>query len=148
MLKFNYAFQKVVDLKTSEKNHAEMHLSSAIGRLQAEEQTLTRLSSDKDSMVNALQDQSANVVSASQLQQMQDYISYIDQCILQKRQDIQSAQVKVEEKKEYLTTKMLDEKVWMQARGKALESFQKEELLREQNELDEMATVRFASRAH
>jgi len=148
MLKFNYAFQKVVDLKTSEKNHAEMHLSSAIGRLQAEEQTLTQLSSDKDSMVDAIQDHSAHTVSAFQLQQMQDYINYIDQCILQKRQDIQTAQVKVEEKKEHLTTKMLDEKVWLQARGKALDSFQKEELLREQNELDEMATVRFASRAH
>ncbi len=147
MLKFNYSFQKVVDLKTSEKNHAEMHLSSAIGKLQAETHTLGQLFSDKDHMADSLQDKATNAVSAFQLQQMQDYINYIDQCILQKRQDIQMAQVKVEEKKEHLTTKMLDEKVWLQARGKALESFQKDEGLREQNELDEMATVRFASRA-
>lgn len=148
MLKFNYSFQKVVDLKTSEKNHAEMHLSSAIGQLNAEEQTLGRLFSDKSSLADSIQEQTVGAVSALQLQQMQDYVNYIDQCILQKRQDIQTAQVKVEEKKEKLTTKMLDEKVWLQARGKALESFEKEEMLREQNELDEMATVRFASRAH
>ncbi|NGZ75505.1 flagellar export protein FliJ [Saccharibacillus alkalitolerans] len=146
-MKFNYAFQKVVDLKASEKNHAEMKLSSALGELQAEEQTLSRLFSDKDSLVDSIQSETVNAVSALQLQQMQDYINYIDQCIFQKRQDIQTAQVKVEEKKEHLTTKMLDEKVWMQARGKALESFQKEEMLREQNELDEMATVRFVARA-
>ncbi|MDO3410700.1 flagellar export protein FliJ [Saccharibacillus sp. CPCC 101409] len=144
-MKFNYAFQKVVDLKTSEKNHAEMHLSSALGVLQAEEQTLGQLFSSKDAAVDSIQDQTVNAVSASQLQQMQDYIQYIDQCILKKRQDIQTAQVKVEEKKEHLTTKMLDEKVWLQARGKALEGFQKEELQREQGELDEMATVRYAA---
>ncbi|WP_026293559.1 flagellar export protein FliJ [Saccharibacillus kuerlensis] len=146
-MKFNYSFQKVVDLKTSEKSHAEMKLSSAMGELQAEEQTLSQLFSDKDSLFDTLQNQTVNAVSAVQLQQMQDYINYIDQCILQKRQDIQSAQVKVEEKKEHLTTKMLDEKVWLQARGKALDSFQKEEMLREQNTLDEMATIRFVSRA-
>lgn len=147
MLKFNYSFQKVVDLKTSEKSHAEMHLSSALGQLQAEQRTLGQLFSDKDHVADSLQDQATKAVSAFQLQQMQDYINYIDQCILQKRQDIQTAQVKVEEKKEHLTTKILDEKVWMQARGKALESFQKEESLREQNELDEMATVRFVARS-
>lgn len=42
---------------------------------------------------------------------------------------------------------MLDEKVWMEAREKAKMHFQQEMLLREQNELDEMATVRFAVKA-
>ncbi|MMZ70906.1 hypothetical protein D1872_340920 [compost metagenome] len=50
-------------------------------------------------------------------------------------------------KKVVLTDKMLDEQVWLKAREKAKVRFQQELLLQEQNELDEMATVRFAMRA-
>ena len=43
MSKFRYAYQKIADLKTSEKTQAEWLLSSAVGKLHTEEDSLNRL---------------------------------------------------------------------------------------------------------
>lgn len=50
-------------------------------------------------------------------------------------------------KQDQLSTKVLDEKVWLKAKDKAETQFQQSMILREQNELDEMATVRFAMKS-
>ncbi|MBE0343522.1 flagellar export protein FliJ, partial [Paenibacillus sp. 28ISP30-2] len=83
----------------------------------------------------------------STIQELQAYVNHLDQCITRKHRDVQYAQQNVQSKQTVLTDKMLDEQVWLKAREKANVKFQQEMLLREQNELDEMASVRFAMRA-
>lgn len=146
-MRFRYVYQKVVDLKSNEKTQAEWMLSAAVGILQAEQYSLEQLMDERSHTHTAIQNEMENKASMIKLQELQRYMDYLETCITRKIGDVQRAEVNVDQKKTILTTKMLDEKVWLKARDKAKEKFQQEMLLREQNELDEMATVRFAMRA-
>ncbi|WP_339266232.1 flagellar export protein FliJ [Paenibacillus sp. FSL W8-0187] len=146
-MKFHYAFQKIVDLKSNEKTQAEWMLSSAIGKLQAEEKSLNELYEMRDQMYRAQQEVASRCVPVAEIRNIQVYAEYLEECIERKRDDIRIAHVNVTKKQKALSDKMLDEKVWLKARDKSQEKFRHESLLREQNELDEMATVRFAIKA-
>ncbi|GIO96318.1 hypothetical protein J14TS5_14040 [Paenibacillus lautus] len=146
-MKFHYAFQKIVDLKSNEKTQAEWMLSSAIGKLQAEEKSLNELYEMRDQMYRAQQEVASRCVPVAEIRNIQVYAEYLEDCIERKRDDIRIAHVNVTKKQKVLSDKMLDEKVWLKARDKSQEKFRHESLLREQNELDEMATVRFAIKA-
>ncbi|MWV43549.1 flagellar export protein FliJ [Paenibacillus sp. HJL G12] len=146
-MRFQYAFQKIVDLKGNEKTQAEWMLSSAIGELQAEEKSLGELLHNRERMANELQEAAEQRAPVSKIREFQMYVEHLEQCIVRKHSDVQQANVNVQMKKKQLSHKMLDEKVWLKARDKAKSSFQQSMLLREQSELDEMATVRFAMKA-
>ncbi|GAB6931500.1 hypothetical protein JCM10914A_54830 [Paenibacillus sp. JCM 10914] len=146
-MKFHYAFQKIVDLKGNEKTQAEWMLSSAIGRLQAEENRLQELNQKRDQMYAAQQEAAARCTPVSEIRSIQAYAQHLEECMERKRADIRTAHVNVTSKQQALNEKMLDEKVWLKARDKSREKFRHESLLREQNELDEIATVRFAIKA-
>lgn len=146
-MKFRYVYQKIVDLKSNEKTQAEWMLSAAVGQLQSEQRSLEQLLEDKAKTAAVIAAEAENTASMIKLQELQRYMDFIDQAIDRKLADIREAEQHVERKKRELKGKMLDEKVWLKAKEKAMDKFQHEMLLREQNELDEMATVRFAMRA-
>ncbi|WP_413409636.1 flagellar export protein FliJ [Paenibacillus amylolyticus] len=146
-MKFRYHFQKVVDLKSNEKTQAEWMLSTAIGKLQTEEEHLIQLLNDRSNLIGIIQSATENTASVNSLQEMQRYVHHLDECISRKNSDVKHAQVNVQRNQTFLNGKMVDEKVWLGARDKAKNKFQQEMLLREQNDLDEMATVRFAAKA-
>ncbi|MFD0587584.1 flagellar export protein FliJ [Paenibacillus sp. GCM10027627] len=143
MASFHYSFQKVVDLKTSQKTQAEWHLSSAIGELAAEELTLQQLLETKGEWEEKLLGASAQAVPLSELQMIGQYVEYLQIRIESKMKDVAKAQKAVELSRSKLADKMKDEKVWLKAKDHALDRFRHALALKEQNELDEMATVRF-----
>ncbi|KAA9006392.1 flagellar export protein FliJ [Paenibacillus spiritus] len=145
---FHYSFQKVVDLKGNEKTQAEWMLSSALGELQAQEQSLGELKRQRSELMDALLNAAEQKTPVAKICEMQNYVDYLDACIARKLGDISRAHKQVQEKQDHLSSKVLDEKVWLKARDKAKLAFQQDMNLREQNELDEMATVRFAMKSH
>lgn len=140
---FRYSFQKVVDLKSSEKTQAEWLLSSAIGTLAAEELSLEELRTEQQEWEEKLIFSSQSAVTLSELQVIQQYLEYIETCIASKLKDVLSAQKAVENGRLVLSGKMKDEKVWLKAKDHARERFQYALQIKEQNELDELASVRF-----
>lgn len=146
-MRFHYTFQKVVDLKANEKTQAEWMLSSALGELQSQEKSLDELLVQRTTLMLSLQNAAEHRTPMSKIIEMQNYVDYLDKCIARKHSDINKAHVEVQDKQDNLNTKMLDEKVWLKARDKAKNIFQQDMILREQNELDEMATVRFAMKS-
>lgn len=146
-MRFHYTFQKVVDLKGNEKTQAEWMLSSALGELQAQEKSLDELMNQRSALMSSLQSAAQQKTPLSKLREMQDYADYLDRCIARKQSDISRAHVEVQSKQNNLSTKVLDEKVWLKAKDKAQTAFLQNMSLREQNELDEMATVRFAMKS-
>lgn len=140
---FRYSFQKVVDLKSSEKTQAEWLLSSAIGTLAAEELSLEELRMKQQEWEEKLIFSSQSAVTLSELQVIQQYLEYIETCIASKLKDVLSAQKAVENGRLVLSGKMKDEKVWLKAKDHARERFQYALQIKEQNELDELASVRF-----
>jgi flagellar protein FliJ len=143
MPKYRYPFQKIVDLKKSEKTQAEWMLSAAIGKLQAEEQSLEQLTADRLAWLEHLQTAASGGAPLSELQMVQSYVDYLETAIARKQQDVELAMAEVTRKQSALSDTMKDEKVWLKAKEKSLQKFMHTALVKEQNELDEMATVRF-----
>ncbi|AZN40854.1 flagellar export protein FliJ [Paenibacillus albus] len=143
MARFQYTYQKIVDLKTSEKSQAEWQLSVVIGKLNNEEQSLQQLREERASWAERLGSASSEAVSLSDLLAMQQYIEHLDSRIVHKLADVKKAEVAVEAGRRVLSDRMMDEKVWQKSKSNAQDRFRAEMLVREQNELDELATARF-----
>lgn len=142
VMRFRYSFQKIVDLKTNEKTQAEWILSGAVGQLREEEQHLTTLFTEKEEVRNRLGQSAETRTTASDLMAYQYYLNHLDDRIKQKTADVRHAEVKVTEKREVLSSKMVEEKIWNQARDKAYRQYQDLLLKKEQDVLDELAATR------
>jgi flagellar FliJ protein len=142
-MRFRYAFQQIVDLKNNERTQAEWVLSEAIGRLHSEQSTLRELESEKERVQQELANTTEKVTTISQMLVMQHYMSHLDRQISKKHDDVRHAKQHVEQRQQALCDKMLDEKVWSKAREKALRRHASLVLKKQQEELDEMASVRF-----
>ncbi|UVI32498.1 flagellar export protein FliJ [Paenibacillus spongiae] len=147
MAKFLYTYQKIVDLKSSEKTQAEWLLSSAVSKLHEEEATLEGLLQERSEWLERLQEASEKVVSLSSIRVVQLYLEFIESKIASKRSDVRQAKQEVESSRSHLTDRMMDEKVWLKAKDHARDRYRVLTLAKEQNELDEMATVRFVAPA-
>jgi flagellar FliJ protein len=139
---FQYPFQKVVDLRSSEKTYAERTLSLALGELHAEQSRLDNLQSSRQQVQSNVASSVEATTTVSQLQMLQQYMNHIDKQIDRKQKDVQTAQYAVFERQNQLTVKMREEKQWVKAREKAYRKFESEERRKEQYEMDEMASSR------
>lgn len=142
-MKFRYPLQKIVDLKNNELTQAEWMLSEAVGKLQIEETSLDKLHSEKQILQDSLSSASKNSAKISELQVFQEYLFYIEQQISIKHKDVEKALNYVNSRQDQLTDKMLDEKVWSKAKEKAYSKFKASLLQKEQQQLDELATIRY-----
>lgn len=147
-MKFRYAFQQIVDLKNNERIQAEWVLSEAIGRLNVEQSTLQELELEKTRTQEQLTENTGHVTTISQMQVMQHYVSHLERQISKKHDDVRHARHQVEQQQQTLSDKMLDEKVWTKAREKAQQLHTSLMMKKEQEELDEIASVRFIRTSH
>ncbi|SFI53281.1 flagellar FliJ protein [Paenibacillus sp. UNC496MF] len=143
MARFHYAYQKIVDLKTSEKSQAEWQLSVVVGKLAQEEQSLRQLQSERAVWSEKLQNASLRAVSLSEIMTIQTYIDYLDDGILRKIGDVKKAESAVDAGRKTLSDRMVDEKVWLKTKEHAHKRFMAEMTVKEQHESDELASVRF-----
>lgn len=143
MSKFRYAYQKIVDLKTSEKTQAEWLLSTAVGKLIKAEDSLDKLINERTSWSERLQDTSMNAVTLSELVVIQGYVEHLDNCIALKLDDVKQAGQEVDYRRSILSDKVKDEKVWQKSKEQVFDRFRAVMQVKEQNELDEIATARF-----
>lgn len=145
-MRFRYPLQKIVDLKGSEKSMAEWEYAASLGRLRSEEEQLDQLRQERGAYEQELTERSAKPTALAELHLLQDYISFLDDRIRQQRQGVRAAEEHVQQRQVFLTDKMMDEKVWQNARSKSLQKYRQEALIREQNELDEIALRRASAR--
>jgi flagellar protein FliJ len=141
-MRFRYTFQKIVDLKNNEKTQQEWMLSSAVGKLKEEESTLSELERQKLELQREIQSTSADRTKVSDLMVYQSYMSHIDTQIVKKNGDVRNAQSRVVKQQEALSAKMVEEKIWSNAREKAKQVYLTGALKKEQESLDEIATNR------
>jgi len=144
-MSFRYPLQKIVDLKGSQKSMAEWEYAAALGKLRSEEERLRHLNNERRDMELSLQEISQKPTPLTRLLTMQRYIEILDERIRLQLEGVASAELLVRKRQGHLTDKMVDEKVWLNARDRALERFRSDRLSKEQNELDEIAIVRAAA---
>ena len=141
-MRFNYPLQKIVDLKGSEKSMAEWEYAASLGKLRQEEEKMAALVNERAEVEQSLERMTMQPTPLSRVTELQQYIEVLDDRMRRQSDDIRSAAMEVEYRQGRLTGKMIDEKVWLNARERALERFKLAWLSREQNELDEIAIVR------
>jgi flagellar FliJ protein len=141
-MRFRYHFQKIVDLKSNEKTQAEWLLSSAVGKLEDEETSLSSLNGERDELQRSVSEAAALRTSVSTIMMYQTYMTHIESQISRKQAEVEAAQAQVADRKTHLTAKMVEEKVWMSAKEKAKATFTAASLKKEQEELDEIAVTR------
>lgn len=141
-MRFRYSLQKIVDLKGSEKSMAEWEYAAALGQLHREEMKLSELLAERRRAEEEMARLAAASVTLAELTGVQVYIDALDIKIRMQQQGVQYAERLVVERRKALADKTVEEKVWLKAREKAYEKFRHEMLVIEQNELDEIATVR------
>ncbi|THF81265.1 flagellar export protein FliJ [Cohnella fermenti] len=146
-MRFHYPLQKIVDLKGSEKAMAEWEYAAALGKVKTEEETLASLTGDLEQMARALAEQTKRPTSLFEIQRMQEYIGWLEGRIRQQREGVRKAKEAARLRQAKLADRMVDEKVWLNARDRAKTAFDLQTLAEEQNSLDEMAVMRAAASA-
>ncbi|MFD2116829.1 flagellar export protein FliJ [Paenibacillus yanchengensis] len=143
MSNFQFVFQKIVDLKSSEKTQAEWLLSNALSTLHTEEHTLEQLQASKAEWEQQMLLATQNGASLAEIQLFQHYIEHLYTKIEAKLIDVKKAQFAVYNSRHELGERLKDEKVWLKTKERAKQQFDHSLKLKEQNELDELATARF-----
>lgn len=138
---FQYALQKIVDLKVHEKSLAEWKLSKAISHLADGKAELNLLKQERD-RVQHMRDNVLKEVTVSHLQHMENYLSALNEKMKRKQHEILSAQSQVNDKQDELKNKMIDEKIWNQAREKAFDQYKKMLQKKEQSGIDDLVSSR------
>jgi flagellar FliJ protein len=144
-MSFRYSLQKIVDLKGSEKSMAEWEYAASLGKLRKEEEHLQQLYEERKGLEEEIQSTSSRPTRLNELLIAQRYIEVVDDRIRKQHEGVRTAEVLVRNRQGHLTKKMVDEKVWLNARDRAHERFRSDRLAKEQNELDEIAIVRAAA---
>jgi flagellar FliJ protein len=142
---FRYPLQKIVNLKGSEKSMAEWEYAASIGKLKIEEERLEHLHQERKEVEQTLQEISLQPTPLTRMTMLQRYLDVVDERIRLQYEGVHSAASQVKMRQSQLTDKMVDEKVWLNARDRALERFRNDRLAKDQNELDEIAIVRSAA---
>lgn len=145
MASFKYTFQKIVDLKGSEKTQAEWILSDSLAELRAEQTVLEQILLEQRNWEQKLEQSVLEATPLSDVLIINHYLDYCSKQINLKQKDVRRAEHKVFLKRQDLASKMKEEKVWHKAKEHALDKFKYDMQLKEQNELDEMASIRFMS---
>jgi flagellar protein FliJ len=141
-MSFRYALQKVVDLKGSEKSMAEWEYAASLGKLKDEEERFQQLIQERINVEQQLQEASESPTPLAKLTLLQRYIEILNERIIRQTEGVRCAASDVQMRQGTLADKMVNEKVWLNARERAYERFRSDKLVKEQNELDEMAIVR------
>jgi flagellar protein FliJ len=144
-MRFRYPLQKIVDLKGSEKSMAEWEYAASLGRLREEEAQLRLLLTEREAVEERLSNSAAVRVTMAELASLQHYLTVLDGKIHRQVNGVEAAEALVNLRRSKLSMKSVDEKVWLNARDKAFQAHRNEWLIKQQNELDEMAIVRAAS---
>ncbi|TLS49847.1 flagellar export protein FliJ [Paenibacillus antri] len=141
-MKFVYAFQKVLDVKTNEKKQAESLLSQAIGAMTQAERELSDLMLAKYRYQEKLADDATKGRPMADMIAGQQYVDHLEERIRTSKRALLTAEKAVNELREKLTDRSVDEKVWLNMKDRAFAVHRAEVERRSQYELDEMAALR------
>lgn len=140
-MKYQFSFQKVLDVKEKEKELAEQEYESIrLQQLEVQE----KIEGVKDSKERILkQYDQVNRRKVSDFLHLQQEVDYINQQLKDLENHSHELHQKVEKKQQVLIEKTKEAKIWNQWKAKSLEAFQKRLIKEEQALMDEMAVLRY-----
>lgn len=141
-MKFEFSYQKVLDVKEKEKEVAkEEYGTSKLRQLELENQ-LEGLESAKEKIFNQYND--VNRKAVWEILEVQKEIEHVNRQMKQVTSQSKQIHKEVEERHQVLIEKAQEAKMWNNWKSKSKDAFQKQMDRKEQAMLDEMAVLRYS----
>lgn len=141
--KFNFRFQKILDLKGNEKDFAQIQMADAlkqqeVGHLKRE--AIYRKIIDAERQKNEKQQDGVNI---SDLRMMETYIFQLQEQLATSNRELEQLRTKVSRTQNHLQKKAQEEKTWGNLKQQDLTIYVEQKKVVEQNFFDELASTRF-----
>lgn len=146
MAEFKFSLEKVLNYREQLENEAKARLGSLQEKSRALKEHYRNLKEDEQIQENKL----CNTPFSENGQRwlLDNYIKALRQDMLQTQKDIASVDEEIEQAKKELAEKAKDRKIMEKLKEKHFENFKKEEQLKEQRNLDEIASIRFKTQTY
>ena len=143
MTKFDFRFQKILDLKDNEKDFAQVQMADAIkrheeGRLKRE--TILGKISKVEQIITKKQQAGVNI---SELRELENYIEQLKTQLIFSQHELEQLQRNVTKTQSHLQLKSQEQKVWDNLKEQKRDQHIEETKVIEQNFFDELASTRF-----
>jgi flagellar FliJ protein len=143
-MKFDFSYQKVLDVKEKEKEVAKQEYGTIkLRQLELEDQ-MDGLESEKEKAFDLYNH--VNRKTVWELLEVQNEIEHVNLKMEQLKHQSQRIQQEVEQKHQVLIEKTQEAKMWNQWKAKSKAVFLKQMERQEQAMLDEMAVLRYSRR--
>lgn len=143
MTKFNFRFQKILDIKGNEKGFAQIQMADAMKQeevgYQKKEAIYNKLL-DAELLKKEKQQEGVNI---SELRMMMDYIQQLQDQLVMSNRELERLQNNVKKSQNNLQEKAQEEKTWDNLKQQKLILFEEQIKAEEQIFFDEIASTRF-----
>jgi flagellar protein FliJ len=141
--KFNFRFQKILDIKGNEKGFAQIQMADAMKQEEAghqKKQAIYNKLIDAELLKKEKQQSGVNI---SELRMLMDYINQLQEQLLSSNRELERLQTNVKKTQTNLQAKAQEEKTWDNLKQQKLLLFEEEAKAEEQIFFDEIASTRF-----
>ncbi|WLR61838.1 flagellar export protein FliJ [Guptibacillus hwajinpoensis] len=142
MAAFQFPFQRILDVKENEKSQAQLDMAESLKAQVDIERSMRDLEKAVLSTRQRLEERQQEGVSIIDLLKEEEHISYLEGQLKQKRNQLIQVEHQVSEQQDTLASKVREEKTWQSIKETRKEEFYHDMKMIEQNELDDLNTVR------
>ena len=140
--RFQFPFQRILDVKENEKSQAQLEMAESL-KVQVDlEHSLATLEQEVYSKRLRLEQRQLDGLSITDLLKEEEHIAYLERQLQQKKQQLNQIEEQLSEQKDTLASKVKEEKTWQSIKETRKEEFHRDMQILEQNELDDLTTVR------
>ena len=143
MAKFIFNMQGLLNIKEKLEEQSKTEYGKALSKLEQEKNILLNLESKKQKNILSFRESINNGVKPNYIDNINKYISLIDKKIAEQIQNIEKAKEVVEEKRLALLEAMKERKVLEALKEKEKENYFKEEIKKEQKDIDEIVSYKY-----
>ncbi|MEO2076753.1 MAG: flagellar export protein FliJ [Bacillus sp. (in: firmicutes)] len=142
-MSFQFRFEKILTMKEKEKESALHEMNVVKHMKETVEKQLLDLVEKKESYIMAFEKIANQSIKVTDIQEREQYIHFLNKQIDRLRKKVLEITQEFNRKSHLLVAKNQEEKMWSSWREKSLDEYTEKIKREEQNQLDEMAVIRY-----
>lgn len=144
MAKFIFSMQSLLSLKSRMEEQKKQEFGKAMGKLEEEREVLSKLKTEKHTVILGFKDGISNKVNPQDFQNINNYIEFLKKKIAIQMNVIIKAEKEVEKKRKALIEATKERKMLDKIKEKKYEQYIEEEKKQEQKIIDEIVSYKYS----
>lgn len=136
---FQYPYQRILELKTKDKEQSQSHLAKALQKQERIENRILSIHESIEKITRNIEGIQRTKVKINDLITLHEYRDNLEKRLYEEKREMHYATLQVDKRQQELTEKVKEEKVWDKHKHNALEDYISEERRQENIRLDEIA---------